>query len=147
MTWRAAHKDRQKATTAAWQAANKDKMKAYQAARYAENPEKIKASAANWAKVNRKSRRITEQNREARKRENGGVLSKGLATKLFKLQKAKCPCCNQLLGKDYHLDHNMPIALGVMNIDSNMQLLRKRCNLQKSAKNPVEFMQSKGFLL
>ena len=38
-------------------------------------------------------------------------------------------------------------ALGGLNADSNMQLLRAECNLQKSAKHPVDFMQSRGFLL
>lgn len=33
------------------------------------------------------------------------------------------------------------------NTDDNIQLLRKLCNLQKSAKHPVDFMQQRGFLL
>lgn len=28
-----------------------------------------------------------------------------------------------------------------------MQLLRKLCNIKKKARDPIEFMQSKGFLL
>lgn len=41
----------------------------------------------------------------------------------------------------------MPLALGGANEDWNIQLLRQRCNNQKKAKHPVDFMQSKGYLL
>jgi len=53
----------------------------------------------------------------------------------------------QPLGDDFHMDHIMPIALGGSNTDDNMQLLRKECNLQKQAKHPIDFMQSRGLLL
>lgn len=33
------------------------------------------------------------------------------------------------------------------NTDDNIQLLCKTCNLSKGAKHPIDFMQSKGFLL
>lgn len=55
--------------------------------------------------------------------------------------------CGKPLGDAYHLDHVMPLALGGSNTDDNMQLLRDRCNLQKHAKHPVDFMQERGFLL
>jgi 5-methylcytosine-specific restriction endonuclease McrA len=91
--------------------------------------------------------RIYRQNRRTRKLGNGGKLSKGLADKLFKLQKGRCACCRELLGLDYHLDHKMPLALDGKNIDDNIQLLCPFCNLSKGSKHPIDFMQSKGFLL
>jgi len=175
--WYAAHRDEIKAKTAAyqithkektnkvisiWRAANPDKLKKYYAKYHAKNikkintsqseyrdknPEKVKAARAAWSKANPEMTRIYVQNRRARQRENGGVLSRDLSSKLFKLQRGKCACCSEPLGKNYHLDHILPIILGGPNIDSNMQLLRQRCNQQKSAKHPVDFMQSRGFLL
>jgi 5-methylcytosine-specific restriction endonuclease McrA len=103
--------------------------------------------AIAWAKANPEVNRIKAQNRRALKRVNGGKLSKGLAEKLFKLQKGKCPCCHQPLGENYHLDHIVPLALGGSNTDDNIQLLRSSCNNQKSAKHPIDFMQQRGFLL
>lgn len=132
MAYRKANHEKVITATKAWRAANQDKTKAY---------------SLEYAAKNFEVRRIYEQNRNARKRTNGGTLSKGLASKLFKLQKGKCPCCKQLLGDTYHLDHIVPIAKGGSNTDDNIQLLRQRCNNQKSAKHPVDFMQSKGFLL
>lgn len=160
--WIAANKERRDAQLKAWSAANKDKNKAKFQEAYKADPEKFKAIAAKWRGENpekvreivKKSRlanpesvRIHHANRRARKKAVGGRLSRGLAKKLFTLQKGVCPCCKQPLGSDAQLDHKMPIALGGTNTDDNIQLLRKRCNIQKGAKHPVDFMQSRGFLL
>lgn len=62
----------------------------------------------------------------------------------------KCKACSKAshsVGDNYHLDHIMPLALGGPNTDDNIQLLRQRCNNQKSKKHPVDFMQSRGNLL
>ncbi len=131
----------------AWRADNPDRAKINSAACHAANPEQYKATDAAWRKANPEAIRIIRQNYRARKRTNGGTLSKDLAIKLFKLQKGKCPCCKQPLGDTYHLDHIVPIALGGLNTDDNIQLLRGTCNHQKHAKHPIDFMQSRGFLL
>ena len=146
-TYRAANPEIVKAKIAEWYAANTEKMAAYFVAYRAANREKANARTAAWRQANPAARRINEQNRRARKVAAGGVLSKGLSVKLFTSQKGKCPCCKQPLGDDHHLDHVMPLALGGTNTDDNMQLLRKRCNLQKQAKHPTQYMQEKGFLL
>lgn len=160
--WRAANPGKAKASRAAWHANNKERMKAYKAAQrvlygnqlrqksaayYAANKERVKESNATWAAANREVVRIHKQNRRARIRNNGGTLSRDVVRRLFALQRGKCACCGQPLGDNYHLDHIMPLALGGVNADDNVQLLRSACNLQKKAKHPVEFMQSRGFLL
>jgi len=142
--WRAANPEKVKAIYAKHIAKNPGRWIAYRAA----NPEKTKAFYAAWAKANPEAVRIKSHNRRARKFKAGGKLSKGLAERLFKLQRGKCACgCKQPLGIDYHLDHRMPLALGGSNTDDNIQLLRAICNLQKNAKHPIEFMQQRGFLL
>lgn len=130
-----------------YRACNKEKLKAKDAAYYILNKDKIVLRSVAWAKANPKVRRIAVHNYRAQKRANGGKLSKGLSAKLFKLQQGKCPCCSKPLGDNYHLDHIMPIKRGGVNEDWNIQLLRQQCNNQKCAKDPVNFMQSKGFLL
>ena len=141
--WNAANREKVNARTAAWKLANPAKINAYVEA----NSEKLKAQSIAWRKANPESVRIFYQNRRAKKNANGGKLSKDLAKKLCKLQKGKCPCCYKPLGDNYHLDHIVPLALGGSNTDDNIQLLRSSCNHQKSAKHPIDFMQSKGFLL
>lgn len=142
--WRTANLGKDRARAAAWTAANPDKRKAIKVEWDEANPGYI----VRWNAANPEVKRVHNHNRRARKREAGGKLSKGLSEKLFKLQRGKCACgCQQPLGDDYHLDHLMPLALGGPNEDRNMQLLRAKCNLQKSKKHPVDFMQQRGFLL
>lgn len=160
--YRAANREKGRARAAAYRAANPEKLRASRAAKYAANPDIYRARVAArdvanpekkivrnaaWRKDNPEKCRINKQNRRARERAVGGTLSKGIATKLFKLQRGLCPCCKQPLGIDFHLDHKMPVALGGSNTDNNMQLLRATCNMSKSAKHPNDFMRSRGFLL
>lgn len=111
------------------------------------NKEKLSESFKKWAKDNPNSNRIRHQNRRFRCLVNGGKLSKNIAEKLFKLQKGKCACCGKSLGKNYHLDHIVPLYLGGVNEDKNIQLLKDKCNLSKGSKHPINYMQKKGFLL
>lgn len=135
------------ARSAKYRAENPEKLRLQKAQYHIANREQIIARIKKWSTANPEAIRIYSHSRRARKREAGGKLSKDLADRLCKLQKGKCACCKQPLGDDFHLDHIMPLALGGANEDWNIQLLRKQCNLQKSAKHPIKFMQSKGFLL
>ena len=145
--WRAVNREKARAAAIAWYAANREKVLAYCAAWRAINQEKVLANGAAWRAANPEKCRIYNQNRKARLRANGGKLSIGLSARLFKLQRGKCTCCGLPLGDNYHLDHIFPVALGGAHEDSNIQLLCKSCNLKKSSKHPVAFMQSIGFLL
>lgn len=145
--WRASDPDGTKAYHKQYREANKSAYSEANARWRLKNVEYDKARTAKWHAENPESARLSGQNRRANKARSFGRLSKGLEARLFASQKGKCPCCKKPLGYDYHLDHVMPLALGGSNTDDNMQLLRKTCNLQKNAKHPVEFMQSRGFLL
>lgn len=145
--WYAANPDKEKERQIKYRSANSDKVKARMKKWYAENQDSLRAKASAWQKANPEACRIYSHTYRTRKQENGGSLSHGITEKLYKLQRGKCACCGLPLGDNYHLDHIMPIFLGGKNTDSNVQLLRSTCNLQKSARHPVDFMQSRGFLL
>jgi 5-methylcytosine-specific restriction endonuclease McrA len=147
-SYRASHKEKIKAIDAAYRAKNREKIRAKTASWMRAHPEKV----AEWKRAshvaNPDARRAYKHSRRARVLNAGGKLSHGLAEKLFKLQRGKCACgCKQPLGDDNHLDHITPLALGGTNTDDNIQLLRATCNRQKHSKHPVDFMQSRGFLL
>lgn len=144
--YRALHREDARVNSVAWRSENVERSRATVKAWRAANPENVKKILNEWKTANPDAKRIYNQNREALKRA-GGKLSKGIVEILFKRQHGKCVCCGEKLGKDYQLDHIMPIALGGANINSNVQLLRKRCNQQKNKKHPIEFMQGRGFLL
>lgn len=145
--WREANPEASKTALKDYRITNREKRNQASAIWRESNSEKAKQNFASWADANPESSRIRAQNRRARKIANGGVLSNGLASKLFELQKGKCACCGEPLGDNYHLDHIMPLALGGANTDDNIQLLRPKCNLQKNTKHPIDFMQKRGFLL
>ena len=145
--WRKSNPEKVRENRVSWRSANIEKVRADGAAYRARNQEKNKARCAKWYMENPEKKRIYDHNRRARKKNNGGKLSSDLTSRLYKLQRGKCPCCNLPLCENYHLDHIMPLALGGTNIDNNMQLLRQHCNNQKAAKHPIEFMQQRGFLL
>lgn len=132
-----AHPERRKEIRQKWDSENKEKRHQSYVKRYYSDIES-----------SRKRHAINAHNRRARIKEVGGTLSKDIFDKLFKLQKGKCACCKvDLKNVTPHIDHVHPIALGGKNSDSNVQLLCQPCNNQKSAKHPIDFMQSKGFLL
>lgn len=175
--WRAANPDRAKAVKLAWNSANKEKKKASRAeylikypgrqkessakwrknnpekakecarSHYEKNSKEIIAKAVQWEKSHPETYRSYKQNRRAKKLNSAGSLSTGLREKLFKMQKGLCACCKLPLGDNFHMDHIVPLALGGTNTDDNIQLLRSKCNCQKGASHPVDFMQRRGFLL
>jgi len=161
--WRKANLEDQKAKEAArralnpelyaetarnWRKKNAAYLKAYEAAR-SKNPERVamtrKVSQA-YKEAHPEQRRNDVRNRRA-KLKAGGKLSKDIEQKLMKLQKGRCPVCKVDITEKFHLDHVVAIAAGGRNEDNNAQLLCPKCNQTKSAKDPIEFMQSNGFLL
>lgn len=145
--WYSSNKYSERERVARWRLANRGRVIESNASYYAANQEDRRATCTAWHVANPEAKRIYEQNYRARKRENGGALSRGLAERLFKLQRGKCACCGNPLGDDFHLDHVMPLKLGGANTDNNIQLLTAKCNLQKNAKHPAEFMRARGFLI
>jgi 5-methylcytosine-specific restriction endonuclease McrA len=145
--YRAKHSEKIKLSKLVWSFSNREKLNAYARNYYEKNKEKIKIRYKAWAVNNSEFRRIHHINRRARKLKAGGKLSLNLSSRLFALQKGKCACCRKKLSDDYHMDHIMPLALGGLNEDKNIQLLCAKCNLQKHATHPIDFMQRKGFLL
>lgn len=112
------------------------------------NPDKAREATARWRAANpEKASESKRRANHARRARSVGVLSPGIVARLYELQRGKCACCRLPLGNNYHLDHVVPLALGGSNTDDNVQLLRPQCNQKKSKRHPVEYMQSKGFLL
>lgn len=146
--YRAANPEKVSAWDSASKAFNSEKVRARHSAFYLKNKEKIAAYAAAWGKANPEKRKIHRANRRARKIEGGGQITRGLGERLYSLQRGLCACCGQSLGRDYQLDHIMPLARGGDNTDGNIQLLLAGCNNLKRAKHPIDFMQKvRGKLL
>lgn len=129
---------------------NKEKIDYKNKIYYEKNKEKTLNYLKLWKIENKNLHNLYSKNAKAKRRsleKNNGKLSKGIVQKLYQLQQGLCICCNEPLGDNYHLDHIMPLALGGTNTDNNVQLLKYKCNLNKHKKHPIDYMQSKGFLL
>lgn len=76
-----------------------------------------------------------------------GKPSKGFILKLGGLQRWKCAACHKNIRVRYEVDHIVAVSRGGSNADSNLQLLCMPCNRRKHAKDPIDYMQSLGYLL
>lgn len=103
----------------------RNQLRAYRA----KNPEKVR----EW-----------ESRRQGRK---VGRLPRGTIQKLGSLQRWRCCICRKGIKSKYHVDHIVPLARGGKHEPSNLQLLCPSCNVRKSAKDPIDYMQQVGFLL
>lgn len=127
-----------------------------------ENPEKARASARKWKRENPEKVRKSARDSYARNPEKhlskshkrrqkdpmtGAVFTRADVARIYSRQRGKCACCKVNLGKRFERDHITPLAIGGTNDPKNIQLLCTTCNRNKAAKHPIDFMQSRGFLL
>ena len=127
--------------------ANRAQNNANARAWYAANRERVKVRHNAWLSDNPGSRRSYEATRRARKRAVGGNYTADDIKILMALQKGKCAVCRIDIERDYQVDHIMPLVRRGRNERSNLQLLCRPCNQSKHAKDPIEFMRSRGLLL
>jgi 5-methylcytosine-specific restriction endonuclease McrA len=130
-----------------WRLLNKDKIDQHSLRTRLKNKEIIAERIKAWNAKNPEKVRMHAINRRHRTLSAGGKLSRDIVRNLYILQRGLCPCCGQSLGDKFDVDHIVPISKGGANIDSNIQLMRRKCNNFKRAKDPIDFMQSRGFLL
>lgn len=130
-----------------WKLDNPQKVSESGARRYAKNKERILAMNKKWNAENPEKMKVYCHTRRARIRGAGGSYSVDQIDSLFIKQHGSCPVCKKKLGKSFHIDHIQPITRGGSNSIENIQLLHPKCNQEKSCKDPIEFMQSRGFLL
>lgn len=114
--------------------------------------EKRRADKKAWlaSEEGRIWRRLTERARRKKARAGSNKATRAVTRHcqgLLGLQKWRCAVCRTDLKLGKHLDHVIPLAAGGRHEVGNFQWLCPDCNLAKSAKHPVEFMQSRGFLL
>lgn len=91
------------------------------------------AKAREWAKLRRG--RIVKR------------LPRGTVKKIGVLQRWRCAICKVDVRISFHVDHVVPLARGGEHAEHNLQLLCPTCNVCKSAKDPIAYMQERGFLL
>lgn len=145
--YRERNAEKVKASKERYRLANLEKVAAAKVKWRKENPEKLRAAQLRWDKNNPDKKQVHRENRRCREKDAPGQMSSDIGIKLFEAQSGKCAICRVKLGEKYELDHIVPLILGGGNEDGNIQLLCVTCNRSKGKKHPVDFMQSRGFLL
>ena len=131
-----------------WRSENSEALKKKRAIVRSLNSNKFNEYRRQWRKENPDSVRREKFARRAKEKNCNGNISTSITKTLLNSQKRKCACCGVKLSKEnMHRDHIVPLAIGGNNSDENIQLLCNKCNLSKGAKHPIDFMQSRGFLL
>ena len=140
-------KDRLLAMGKSWRERNKERLKNLVTSWRAKNSERNSENQRRWRKENPQAHSVHERNRRARKRDAFGEHSAEQITDLYLKQRGRCAACDSMLHDEYHADHIYALSIGGSNDILNIQLLCQNCNLVKHAKDPIRFMQDRGFLI
>jgi 5-methylcytosine-specific restriction endonuclease McrA len=105
----------------------------------ATHPEEAAETARKWLVAHLDKHAAKERNRRARKRGNGGSHTADDVQAQYDHQCGKCFWCGKRLGKSYHVDHVVPLALGGSNGPENIVVACAHCNKSKGAKHPMDF--------
>lgn len=132
-----------KLKTKLWQCNNPEKVKERNARYRQEHPEKFREHRKN----NPIKYRAYQAKRRTLKLQTHGQFTDEDVKQLYVLQKGRCTVCKKSIEGGYHIDHIVPLSKGGMNDRDNIQLLCPTCNLTKHDKDPIRFMQERGFLL
>lgn len=112
-----------------------------------ERAEKKRESRRAWSKKNPEKAKASWHNTRARRVAAPGTHTQDDIADILRAQRGRCAVCRVPLRGRYHVDHIVPLARGGTNERRNIQLLCGPCNVRKSWRDPIEFMQQRGLLL
>lgn len=127
------------AYAAAYRKAHPEECAARDAAYYAAHREEKAAYAAAWRKAHLEECAARSRTRQARKQNApGSHIAADVAAQRTR-QRGKCFYCGKKVGRHYHVDHVIPLALGGSNGPENLVIACPDCNQRKHAKHPMDF--------
>ena len=110
-------------------------------------PRKYAEWSRSWISRNPHAPRTYTAAYRTRKKKAIGIFTQEDVDMIMRRQKGECVVCKINIKKNYHCDHIIALSNGGSNDKNNIQLLCPSCNQSKGAKDPIEFMQSRGYLL
>ena len=108
---------------------------------------KTLAKLRAWRKANPEKVQVWVRNRRAKLKGLLGSHTVDDIRALMESQRGKCVYCRCNIRKTFQVDHIVPVSAGGANDKTNLQLLCKTCNLDKRAKDPLEYQKERGLLL
>lgn len=140
-----AHREEAKIRAAEWVKANPERKRETSKRWVENNKQKHRENCRRWAASNLHKMNAWNRTRRARLMNSEGTHTATDIAAIFAKQRNRCAAC----GKKAKLeaDHYHPLARGGSNYAKNIQGLCKSCNSAKQARDPIDFMRSRGFLL
>lgn len=122
-----------------WREANPERYVENNRARYEANKEQVAKYSRAYRKEHPEVDRAHGLRRRALKRDAEGAHTATDIQAQYKRQNGKCYYCGQKVGKNYHVDHIVPLSRGGSNGPENLVIACPTCNLRKSDKLPHEW--------
>jgi len=114
-------------------------MREYKRRFRAAHPEKLAEEDRLYRETHRDVKNAVNRAYKARRRAAEGThTAADIAVQLTR-QHGRCFWCKEKVGKDYHVDHVIPLALGGSNGPENLVVSCPRCNQSKGAQHPADF--------
>lgn len=149
-SWRSRNKAKIKQANTQWYEQHREEACAKARELRAANPGQAKIIFAEWSKRNperaKAASRASKLNRRTRELAAGPKAHVDDITALFKRQNGKCAGCRNKPAK-LEIDHIRAVVNGGSNDRSNLQLLCRRCNASKGARDAIDWAQQNGLLL
>lgn len=145
--WNEKNKERISIKLKEWRSNNLEKCKKLSKEYYKENKERLRPLRKKWRQNNKSKIKLYAAKKNSIRRSADGKFCIGDILKLYNYQKMKCAGCLSCIKDKYHVDHIIPLARGGTNWPENIQLLCPSCNMQKHAKDPIDWAQENGRLL
>lgn len=162
--WAAKNKDKKLQHKTASRHSDIERDRTNRRRHYANNAERLRAESRSRSPEDRMKRaerqrayrvanpeKIRQMNRaRVHTQRAAGKITRDMVESLITLQRGCCAACRRPTvkdGKGFHLDHKVSLAAGGTNEFGNLQILCPSCNLKKNDRDPVEFMQERGYLL
>ena len=79
------------------------------------------------------------ENRRARKKIGGGIVTSEDIKNQYLIQGGLCYWCEKPVNDNYHLDHLIPLSKGGLHSIGNVVISCPKCNVVKNNKTPDEF--------
>lgn len=147
--WMDRERPRMREIWVAFHARHRERLRQEARQRYHANPAKEKARFQRYYNTpsGQAAHRRASGNRRIKREQQRGCVSGNIVERRMAEQRGRCAFCGKKIKGTPHLDHIVPLSLGGLHDDSNLQMLCAFCNLSKGDKDPIEFAQQHGRLL
>lgn len=157
--WREQHPQEAKERNRKTFAKHREKILAQQRAYWENNKElikerrrgrrdRIRVQKAKYVSKNLDKYAAYAARRRALKRGSGGRYTPEDVAEILAKQRSCCAYCRlKIRGRNYNVDHIVPLIMGGRNDKANIQVTCVECNLRKGDKDPIVFSKELGLLL